>query len=883
MRKATWFLALGLTMALSALGLWAEGNVELLKSGFEGGDLGGWTIRGNPETDPMSIKVVSTEKKSGGGSLMVSNRSKSWQAPMRRLDEAYEGGTMYKVSGYIKYLDGPDTVVFILSNEFGYKDPKVDHSYKNVAKVNVKKGEWTLVEGEFSTPGDPTLKDLWFYFETDAAEKLEYYVDEVSLVKLDMGAKIQEEIPSLRDVFSDYFTLGAAVMSDQVAKKNPNFPLITKHFSSLVAGNEMKPEALEPREGDFKWANADAIVELAEKTGMRMRGHTLCWHSQTPNWFFQDKDDPSKPASKEVALKRLETYIKTVVGHFKGSVASWDVVNEVITDGGDYRTQDQNSKWYAICGPEYIEKAFIWAHEADPDAELVINDYNLESSPRKRQFMYTLVKELLAKKVPVHAVGLQMHISNYGPSVDDIRQTIELFSSLGLKVIITEMDMSIYNGGEAFKEASPLVLQTQAKRYKDIFAVFKDQAKKGNIKDVVLWGTSDADTWLDNHPVVGRRDAPLLFDRKLQAKPAYWAIVDPSTVPVEALELRAPSVAKAPKGIGDKAWNDVAIIPYKDEAGNVVAKLRLCWDAANVYALVEVSDSKKDKEDSIAFYFDPNNSHSKSDVNGVAIEKASRGKKTKAIGFKEVKGGYLAMASFPIDPKKNYMGKKFAFDVRIQNAKDQISLSDTHHSQDLSSESYAECTMVKATNTASVGLGTVKIDGEKDAIWDKVASIQTKTVTMGKAGAEASFKLLWDQKFLYVWAEVSDPVLSDASGNAHEQDSVEVFIDQNNAKSGNYQADDAQYRVNFKNKQSFGGNPDRGFKSFAKVQGGGYLVEMAIPLSTIDPAEGITIGFDLQVNDCDDKGRRVAIRNWCDNTNNGWQSTSGFGVLNLKK
>jgi endo-1,4-beta-xylanase len=233
-----------------------------------------------------------------------------------------------------------------------------------------------------------------------------------------------------------------------------------------------------------------------------------------------------------VLNQRLKTYIQTIVRRYKNRVESYDVVNEPLSERSGLRTGAEGSKWHEILGPEYIDNAFRWAREADPSAQLVINEVNLESDPRKRQEMVNLIKGMKQRGVPVDAVGLQMHISVSSPSVAQIRETIETFAALGVKVMITELDMSIYSSDtEAKKNVTDAILLEQAQRYKDIFAMLRDQAQKGNLADmVVIWGTSDAGSWKNNFPVPGRTDAPLLFDTRLQSKPAFWGLVDPSKV-----------------------------------------------------------------------------------------------------------------------------------------------------------------------------------------------------------------------------------------------------------------------------------------------------------------------------------------------------------------
>ncbi len=283
------------------------------------------------------------------------------------------------------------------------------------------------------------------------------------------AASAQDAAPSLKAVLAGYFAVGAAVPPTFVETSDPHSALLAAQFGALVPENAMKPESLQPVEGTFRFAPADKIVRFAESNRMLVRGHTLVWHQQTPLWFFTDPADPSKPASRELLLSRMKTHIQTVLGHYRGRVAAWDVVNEVLTDSGALRGPTDGSKWLGIIGPDYIDKAFAYAREADPSALLVINDYNLESVPAKRDAMYDLVKGMLARGVPVGGVGMQMHVSIYGPSVDEIRQAIERFASLGVKVQVTELDVSLYRGAEAEVPIDDRLLALQARRYAELF------------------------------------------------------------------------------------------------------------------------------------------------------------------------------------------------------------------------------------------------------------------------------------------------------------------------------------------------------------------------------------------------------------------------------
>lgn len=512
-------------------------NELILTSDFEDGKIGKWGARGT------EIVEVTTEAAKGGKySLKISERSKTWNGPIHVLTEKPVPEDTYIVTAWIYYKEGPAQSGFVMSVERSFQNDKQDHSYMNVASFQVKRGEWTQVSAEYNVPKDPTQKTIWFYFElpykedsaVTANDKITFYIDDVRVEKMDPAAKpkIELAIPSLYETVAKWFSVGASVEPEDVEPSTQKAQLMIKHFDTIVAGNAHKMDSVQPKEGQFDWSRADKIIDFAEMTGMRIRWHTLLWHTQVPAWMFQDPKDPNKTASKELLNQRLKNHIQTIVRRYKGRVESYDVVNEVLSDNGGFRTGAEGSKWYQILGPEYIENAFRWAREADPNAQLVINDYNLESSSRKRQDMYNLIKDLKQKKVPIDAVGLQMHVSINAPSIQEIRETINLFASLGVKVIITELDVSIYeNPGDQKKPITNDLLLRQAQRYKDLFDLFKEAANKKQLDTVVVWGLTDDGSWLNNFPVPGRTNAPLLFDKQLKAKPAFWAIVDPKKVP----------------------------------------------------------------------------------------------------------------------------------------------------------------------------------------------------------------------------------------------------------------------------------------------------------------------------------------------------------------
>jgi endo-1,4-beta-xylanase len=329
----------------------------------------------------------------------------------------------------------------------------------------------------------------------------------------------------LKDHFKDHFTIGVAVSPQSL--KTDEAGLIVQEFNSMTAENTMKMGPIHPFEKVYNWTGGDSIAAFAKRNGMKLRGHTLCWHNQTPRWFFTDSLT-GKQVTKEVLLQRLKDHITIVVSRYKGTIYAWDVVNEAISDKADefYRP----SLFYQICGEEFITKAFQWAHEADPNALLFYNDYN-EINAVKREKIIKMIKDLKAKGVPIHGVGLQGHWAINEPSKDQLESTLKDFSELGLKIHITELDISVYPKEHNARDRKPEDYDTvftadkeikQIEVYKNCFELFKKYSK--HISSVTFWNISDRRSWLDNFPVRGRKDYPLLFDAQLKPKKVYWEI-----------------------------------------------------------------------------------------------------------------------------------------------------------------------------------------------------------------------------------------------------------------------------------------------------------------------------------------------------------------------
>jgi GH35 family endo-1,4-beta-xylanase len=340
--------------------------------------------------------------------------------------------------------------------------------------------------------------------------------------------------------------MGAAIDVPHLVPGTNQYKIITKHYNFITTGNELKPEYINTSNGVFKFETPDKYIKFGDDhPDMKLRGHTLVWHSQVPGWWFKGSGTDGNATSKEL-MDRMEEYITTVVGRYKGKIDTWDVVNEVLSDStGDLRRDSESSKWASIIGDldgdgrdsDYIEQAFILAHKADPNAKLIINDYSIEADWKKINAMYDLVKYMLQKGIPVDGIGIQAHVQLGAVSPSTFEKAIEKFASLkefnpDFTVEVTELDVSIFswNDNSKTKQITPALEKQLAEYYRDLFTMFKRQADKGNLSLVVTWGFYDGGSWLDNYPVPGRVNAPLLFDRNYKAKPAFWGVVDPSKI-----------------------------------------------------------------------------------------------------------------------------------------------------------------------------------------------------------------------------------------------------------------------------------------------------------------------------------------------------------------
>lgn len=364
------------------------------------------------------------------------------------------------------------------------------------------------------------------------------------LMGLMAGLMATAQAPTtLKEAYKGDFLIGAAVNSAQFTGTDArSAELVARQFNSITPENVLKWERIHPRPGVYNFDLPDKYVEFGEKNHMFIVGHCLVWHAQVPNWVFED--DKGKPLTRDALLQRMREHIFTVVGRYKGRINSWDVVNEALNEDGSLR----QSKWLQIIGEDYIAKAFEYAHQADPQAQLNYNDYSLENEA-KRNGAIALIKRLQAHGIPVTVVGIQGHDSLDWPSAALEDATIDAFAKLGVKVAITELDIDVLPpiqpgsadvslNVKADPKLNPYVnglpdavQKTLAERYAGLFAVYLKH--RAVVNRVTFWGVTDGDSWKNNWPVVGRTDYPLLFDRAGEPKPAFDAVIRQAARPLQ--------------------------------------------------------------------------------------------------------------------------------------------------------------------------------------------------------------------------------------------------------------------------------------------------------------------------------------------------------------
>ena len=355
-----------------------------------------------------------------------------------------------------------------------------------------------------------------------------------------------QHIP-LKDLYADKFLVGnilsGGIEGDSLFRQDrEELALLIGEYNCLTAENSMKMQYVQPEEGVFNFKSSDALMHIADKAGMEVVGHALVWHHQVPHWIFKDKK--GDPVSREVLIQRMKDHILKVVTRYKGKIKFWDVVNEAVDlkyENGQQVAFYRESPWYKIIGEDYIELAYRFAHEADPDALLLYNDYSMTDLVKTR-FVASMVKELKDKGIPIHGIGMQGHWHLEWPTDSNLRDALDILSDIGVQISISELDLRVLPhpkqtemGADIklnikrLKELDPYtdgippsVLNLQAEKYASIFKIFLEYSDV--IERVSFWGVLDHYSWLRDWPVKGRTAYPALFDRDYRPKPAYFAI-----------------------------------------------------------------------------------------------------------------------------------------------------------------------------------------------------------------------------------------------------------------------------------------------------------------------------------------------------------------------
>ena len=859
------------------------------ESDFEDGTTQSWNGRGSATVE-RSTKYAH----SGTTSLYVSGRTQLWNGATRSASDIMEAGGYYKVGTYVLY-DGAsysDTQKFSINLQY---DLNGKENYYTIATETAAKGEWQYVGSEFTVPEGAT--NFYIYVQTGytSAPKeqdlMDFYMDDASGEHLP-DPTIQEDITSLKDAYADYFKIGCACAGSEFAQ-GATKALIQKHYNSLTLGNELKPDsvldqalsqAYVKETGDdtapqISLNEADEMLKFAAANQIPVRGHVLVWHSQTPDWFFKENfDSDGAWVSKEKMTQRLENYIKIVMETLAKDYPdvtfyAWDVANEAASDAGTIRLAGSNnevngqSAWVKVYGDQsYIPLAFEFAKKYAPaGCKLFYNDYN-EYSPNKQAYIISDILKPLIEKNLIDGVGMQSHISMSYPSIDLYRSAMQQYADLGLEIQVTELDIS--EKSNAYADQLAL-----AQRYQDVFKMYKEMKDSGvNLSAVVIWGITDSTSWIGGYP--------LLFDKDYQAKPSYYAVVDTDSK-VETIQTMTAYQYDGTDADLERALEIGTAQYLSSKTGRISTYFKAAWSDENMVVRVYNPAVSADTKGSyVAIYGNQVDS-----MEGFPIASQTITSDTEYIdlkwesssnaGWEPKNGSTIHLDVFNNDAAWNCLDlAKSFFDMMNESGSIDGGALPTCGIVTLAKQpKYAEATK---TDTP------ITIDGDIDAAWADANTIDVNTYSMGN-GATAVSKMLWDENYLYVLTEVTDPVLSVASANAYEQDTVEVFFDENNHKSTSYETDDIQCRVNYENEKTVtDGRSTDAFLSGAKKTATGYIVEVAIP-HTIDAFHSNQIvGFDVQVNDDGTgDGKRTSIANWNDLSGMGYTDPSGFGVLKL--
>ena len=915
-------------------------NGDFLNQDFSSwsASLGGATITAESVGDGADIGVTTC------GAITRSNdSSKSYECFAQDITGKVSEGEEYEFSFWAKlsddYMDSEDKILKDSQKTVQFQPYYVNGNDKEVYDTTglisgtsaqvLEAGKWTKFEGTYKIPSSAKKVVIRILEQGDWQEEGscimgKYYVANVSMRKITKPKpEIEKDIPdwkaSVTESLGPGSIAGTAIMSSEITD-DTLMELVEKHFNAVTFGNELKPDALfnyqldssiktkkinfngseleVPVVNDAKdsldFSRADAMADKIldwnkahPEQKIRIRGHVLVWHSQTQEWFFHENYDITKPyVDKETMNRRLEWFISSVFDHYFGKAANgkydglfygWDVVNEAVI-GNTYRTDKvsaaeslreirhgNNSSWWHVYGSnEFIINAFKYANKYAPaNVELYYNDFG-ETDNTKCEGIVKLIKDVKsAEGTRLDAFGMQAHYNVDGFSAAQFKSVAKQYAQAAGKVQLTELDFkasSTYDGTAATKESE---YTKMAYCHKNLYEAIKALKAEGtNVSGLTVWGVIEPNSWLHSQSNVGggasgSAQCPLLFDGNYKAKPAYWAYVD-------ATKLQ-PAIQKVT--ITEAKDGNIAGETYTIDQGEVQAEFIPVWDAEGLTVQVKVKDTTVNDADAVTVYVDPKNSASDITPDKVTVARTAAA---------AIAGGY--QATVKVSMKDLKVAQQISLDVVVNNDREIGSFNDLTGKQESSSKYYAVATMKPGIE--KIPYGTISVDADADAAWDNAVNIPL-TINKGSE-ASANAKVLWDDDNLYVYATVNDAVLDKTGAQTHEQDSLEVFIDEDNGKTASYGEDDKQYRINYNNEQSFNGKKclAENVKSATKTIDGGYVVESAFKWTDIKPANGTKIGLELQINDAKG-GKRIGTLSWYDETGMGWSGSNVYGTVEL--
>ena len=904
----------------------------------------------NASVGESNITVGTEENVIGDSGLKtygVINRDPATATPgdcfSQDITKAVELGEEYQYSFWAKlsddYKDAPEeqrnvdfAPFYVAGGEATYLGSYSTGVLSGEVTKTLTAGEWTKFSGTFNVPKTADQIVIRIIEQgTDYGQgkcvKGAYCVTGVSMKKITQPKpEIEKDIPDWKESVTKSLgndsIAGTAIMSSEISD-DTLMELVEKHFNAVTLGNELKPDALfnyqigqsvdcktitfkgtelkvpvvNDKDENLDFSRADEMLnKILEwnnanpNNKIRVRGHVLVWHSQTPEWFFHEDYDVAKPyVDKETMNRRLEWFISSVFDHYFGKAANgkydglfygWDVVNEavngntyrddkVISDASDTSTSDtrhgSNSMWWRVYkSNEFIINAFKYANQYAPeDVELYYNDYG-ETDNTKCEGIVKLINDVKhAAGTRLDAFGMQAHYNVDGFSAAQFKSVAKKYAQAAGKVQLTELDFkasSTYDGTAATKESE---YTKMAYCHKNLYEAIKALKNEGtNVSGLTVWGVIEPNSWLHSQSNVGggangSAQCPLLFDGNYKAKPAYWAYVDASQL--------KPAIQKVT--ITEAKDGNIAGETYTIDQGEVQAEFIPVWDAAGLTVQVKVKDTTANDADAVTVYVDPKNSASDITPDKVTVTRTAAA---------EIAGGYQATVKVPMENLK--VAQQIGLDVVVNNDGKTESFNDLTGNQESSSKYYAVATMKPGIE--KIPYGTISVDGEEDAAWNNAVNIPL-TINKGSE-ASANAKVLWDDDNLYVYATIKDAVLDKTGAQTHEQDSLEVFIDEDNGKTASYGEDDKQYRINYDNEQSFNGKKclAENVKSKTKTIDGGYVVEAAFKWTDIKPANGTKIGLEFQINDAKG-GKRTGTLSWYDETGMGWSGSNVYGTVEL--